>query len=1154
FEVSWEVCNKVGGIYTVLATKAQTIERDWHERYIMIGPDVWKGTGENPEFIEDKTLFKLWRQHIENEGLKVKIGRWNIPGNPIAVLVDFTPFFFEKNEIFTHFWIKYQLDSLSGQWDYIDPAMFGYAAGRIIECYYRFHINSTDKVVAQFHEWMTGSGILYLEETAPQIATVFTTHATVAGRAIAGNGLPFYKDFNSYNADTVAHEFNVTSKHSLEKTTARICDCFTTVSNSTATECQKFLERYPDVITPNGFDISIVPDKQFFDKQRMAARQKIFKVVAALFNQQYPEDSLLIIKSGRYEFKNKGIDIFIDALAELNYHLSPDKPVIALIFVPGHHTGPRKELLERLTQPDLNNPRPQEILTHNLQGIDEDPIMQHIQQDKLNNSSADKVKVVFVPTYMNGNDGIFNLSYYELLIGFDMAIFPSYYEPWGYTPLESLAFHIPSITTNISGFGAAINSLFDNTRKGIHIVNRTDDNELEVVKALASAIEAFSKKPAAEIFEIREDAYNISLEFLWSKQFKQYEKAYDIALRKSLQREALYRNKPQAGPVTIAEIIETKPLWRSLLIRTEIPEQLAALQKLSRNLWWSWDKEATELFESIDKVLWKKCHNNPIALLQSLDYATLKRMESDSGFVYRLNAVAEKFNVYMHAMPEASSPQIAYFCMEYGLINNLKIYSGGLGILAGDYLKEASDRNLPITGIGLLYKNGYFKQSLSVRGEQLTEADPLDFSTLPIDLINDKSGQPLKIPFVFPGRTVYAQVWRLPVGRVSLYLLDTFIDDNNAEDKLITAQLYANPQENRLKQEILLGAGGVQALRALDIKPDVYHCNEGHAAFLGFARLYNLIHEYNLSFEEGFEVVRASTLFTTHTSLPAAIDKFSEEMLRTYFAHTAQQFNVSWETMMTLGRVNDSPSEQFSMTTLAAKLSQEVNAVSRIHRTVSCNLFNPIWPNYMPEELHIGYVTNGVHYATWAAREWQELYEKIFGDKFLDAISDTTLWQKIAEVPDEDIWKIRQKLKRKLLDSVKERLAELFASRHEGPRKLAEAITNLNEHALLIGFARRFVSYKRPDLLLRDLRKLATLINNSEKPVLLFFSGKAHPSDQSSIELVKTIVAVTDMPAFRNKIFFLEDYDINLAKLLMQGVDLWINVPNRQMEASGTSG
>ncbi len=1149
FEVSWEVCNKVGGIYTVLATKAQTLEKGWHERLIMIGPDVWKGTGEHPEFLEDKTLFKLWRQYAEQEGLKIKIGRWNIPGKPIAVLVDFTPFFLDKNEIFKDLWINYQLDSLTGQWDYIEPAIFGYAAGRVIDCFYRCHINFTDKVVAQFHEWMTGAGILYLQTYAPQIATVFTTHATVLGRSIAGNGLPFYKDFNTYIPEDTAKSFNVISKHSLEKVAAKNADCFTTVSNITGDECKKFLEKSPDIVTPNGFDISIVPNAQEFAKKRSFAREKVIRVASALFNQQMPEDSLLVIKSGRYEFKNKGIDIFIDSLGELNNHLSPSKNIIAVIFVPGHQTGPRKELLDRLQHPQYTHPNSGEVLTHNLQGADSDPILQRIREQQLNNSSSDKVKIIFVPTYMNGEDGIFNLSYYDLLIGFDIAVFPSYYEPWGYTPLESIAFHIPAITTNISGFGAAIHNFFQEKQKGIYIVNRNDENEKEVVKEVARIIYAFADKQLEEIQQLREEAYSISLEFLWDKQIEQYKKAYHLALQKSSEREILYRNKPQATPIVVKEMLPTKPMWRDIIIQSVFPEALLPLQKLSRNLWWSWNDDAIDLFEYIDLKLWKKCHRNPIVFLQSLNYAVIKKLAGDKDFLNRMNIVFQRFDQYMNTPLEVLKPSIAYFSMEYGLQNCLKLYSGGLGVLAGDYLKEASDRGMHVTGIGLLYKHGYFRQSLSVHGAQLANAEHLDIATLPLDIVADALGKPVKIALAFPGRTLMAQVWKLAVGRVSLYLLDTYVEENTLEDRQITAHLYPSSVEHRLKQEILLGMGGIQLLNVLNVDPDIYHCNEGHAAFLGFGRLYNLIHHDNLSFEEAVEVTRATQLFTTHTSLPAAIDTFSEELLRPYFSHTAQQFNVSWETLMDLGRaVAHRSEEKFSMAYLASRLSKEINAVSKIHRSVSADLFNILWPDYRSEELHIGYVTNGVHYPTWVAKEWKKIY--------LSALSSLPAQgtNSFNEVSDDLIWDTRRLLKRSLLDAVRERLFDTLSARHEGPKKIAEAMEHLDERAFIIGFARRFVTYKRPNLLLSDINRLSAVLNSNNMPVLIFFSGKAHPNDSESAEFVRAIVALSEQPAFKNRIFFLEDYDMNLAKLLVQGADLWLNTPERHMEASGTSG
>ncbi len=1156
FEVSWEVCNKVGGIYTVLATKAETLEKEFDDRHILIGPDIWKGKVDNPDFTEDKNLLKLWRDHAISEGLKVKIGRWNIPGKPIAVLIDFTPFYDKKNEIFTDLWIKFQLDSLTGGWDYIEPALFGYAAGKVIDCFYRYHLNSTDNIIAQFHEWMTGAGILFLKANAPQIATVFTTHATVIGRSIAGNGLPFYSHFDSYDPDQVAKDFNVIAKYSLEKVSANNADCFTTVSEITTRECKKFLGKEPDVITPNGFNDTMVPDAASFDKKRKESRKKLLDVAQGLFNQKFSDDSILVIKSGRYEFKNKGLDVFVDSLAYINKGDTANRNVLAFIFVPTHQTGPRRELIDRINHPDFEHPVSGEILTHYLQGAENDPILNQIKKNNLDTNPADKVKVAYAPVYLDGTDGIFNSYYYDLLIAFDIAIFPSYYEPWGYTPLESLAFHIPSVTTNISGFGRAINTLFNHTRKGIYVIDRNDDNYNDVVENIAGFVSNFSKKNSNEVKEIREDAYEVSQTFLWGNLILHYYEAYDIALQKSSKRESLFRFKPQAEPLVAVEIVsKSQPTWRNISIQLRLPKSLLALLKLSRNLWWSWNAEARELFEYIDTDLWSRCSQNPVVFLRSLEAIKIRKLERDKSFIEKLGAVEKRFDQYISEKTN-SQPLVAYFSMEYGLNSYIKIYSGGLGILAGDYMKETSDNNMNMVGVGLLYKNGYFKQSLSLHGEQLALSDPLDPNDLPLQLVTNKNGESILVTLNnFPGRTVYARAWRLDVGRIPLYLLDANVPENNDEDKNITSQLYAGDQKTRLQQEFLLGVGGIRLLKALSITPDVYHCNEGHAAFIGIERIYNLIQNEKLDFDQALEIVRSSTLFTTHTAVPAANDMFSEDLLRTYMAHRAQSFNISWDKFMGLGRMDENNHEEkFSMTYLAAHLSGEINAVSKIHQTVSRNLLNNLWTNFRPEELPIGYVTNGVHYATWTASELQRFYKDFSGSDFEEHISNSAKWEKINDAPDSSLWEIKKTLKKKLLDALTKKLNSDLTSRHENPKKILQIINNLNEQALLIGFARRFVTYKRSDLIFYDLKRLHDIISKDSQPVQFLFAGKAHPQDTISFELIKQVISLSEQEGFEGKIIFLEDYDMNLAKLLVQGVDVWLNTPYRLMEASGTSG
>ncbi len=493
--------------------------------------------------------------------------------------------------------------------------------------------------------------------------------------------------------------------------------------------------------------------------------------------------------------------------------------------------------------------------------------------------------------------------------------------------------------------------------------------------------------------------------------------------------------------------------------------------------------------------------------------------------------------------------------MEFGLINALKIYSGGLGILAGDYLKEASDSNYEMIGIGLKYNYGYFRQRISFNGEQMAEPEALNFSKLPVTQIKDERGTPLTVTIGLPGRTLYVQIWRVDVGRVPLYLLDTDIPENNQHDRSITHFLYGGDVENRLKQEIVLGIGGIRMLELLGIMPDIYHCNEGHAALMGLERLRILIQNNNLSYTEAKEVVRSSTLFTTHTPVPAGHDAFTEDMLRTYFPHYPDRYKISWEEFLGLGKSEDhDPGEKFNMSHLAANLAQEVNAVSKLHEKVTKDIISCLWKGYLPEELHIGHVTNGVHFSTWTAKEMKRLYTEEFGEIFFENMLDEKIWQRIQKVPDEQIWTVKQFLKKKLIQHIKNSLKSDWVRKHENPEWLMKITETINEEALTIGFARRFATYKRAHLLFRNQERLAKIINNAKMPVQFIFAGKAHPHDKAGQDLIKLIIDMSRRPEFSGKILFLQNYDMALAKKMVQGVDIWVNTPTRPLEASGTSG
>lgn len=593
---------------------------------------------------------------------------------------------------------------------------------------------------------------------------------------------------------------------------------------------------------------------------------------------------------------------------------------------------------------------------------------------------------------------------------------------------------------------------------------------------------------------------------------------------------------------------------KRLFIEPRMPEALEPLRKLADNLWWSWNPEAVDLFRQIAGDTWESRQYNPVIVLDEMSAEKAKQLIEDKDFMRRMDAVCTAFNQYMSEKPN-DMPLVGYFCMEYGLHISLKLYSGGLGVLAGDYLKQASDSNVRMIAVGLLYRHGYFQQEISMHGDQISHYPVQLFTKLPVQAVRNAQGDWLKIELDYPGRKVFAKIWRLHVGRIDLYLLDTDVEENAAEDRSLTDALYGGDNEYRLRQEILLGMGGYKALQMLGIQPEVYHLNEGHAAFLQLQRLTYLMNQERLSFPEAVEVVRSSGLFTTHTPVPAGHDNFPESYMKTYFGHFTPQIGLSWRDFMALGRLEpDNPFENFSMSHLAIALCQEVNGVSRLHGEVSRRMFANLFPAFHHQELHIGHVTNSVHYPTWAAKEWQELHRELLGDDFVSRQSDLALWSKMSQAHAGDIMRIRMALKERLLHYVKEKLKADLTRRGESPRAIFEVLHNVRSNALVIGFARRFATYKRAHLIFSNLDRLIALFKQADRPVILLYAGKAHPADQGGQELIRHIVNVSKRSDLAGKIIFLEDYNMEMAKLLVQGVDIWLNTPMRPKEASGTSG
>ena len=597
-----------------------------------------------------------------------------------------------------------------------------------------------------------------------------------------------------------------------------------------------------------------------------------------------------------------------------------------------------------------------------------------------------------------------------------------------------------------------------------------------------------------------------------------------------------------------------EPNWKVMNVKSNLPGSLKKLDEIAQNLWWVWNSEAKNMFRTIDAQAWIEANSNPVQLLNILSYEKLVSLGNDAEFIAKLNKIYADFEAYINTPLRKDKPSVAYFSMEYGLTEVLKIYSGGLGVLAGDYLKEASDCAINMTAIGFLYRYGYFTQTLSVDGQQIPVYEAQNFNNLPIKQVKDANDQPLVVEVPYPDRIVYAYLWKVSVGRIALYLLDTDNEMNSEFDRPITHQLYGGDWENRMKQEIMLGIGGIHALKKLGIEKQVYHCNEGHAALINVQRLVDLV-AGGLTYAQALEVVRSTSLYTVHTPVPAGHDSFTEELFGKYMSEYPSKLQLTWDEFIDMGREHPGDhNEKFSMSVFACNTCQEVNGVSWLHGKVSQEMFNPIWKGYFPEELHVNYVTNGVHLPTWTASEWKAVYEKYFTKDFYNDQSNLKIWQKVYDIPDQEIWDTRMYMKKRLVDFIRAQFSENWLKNQGDPSRIVSIIESINPNALIIGFGRRFATYKRAHLLFTDLERLERIVNDPVRPVQFLYTGKAHPADGGGQGLIKRIIEISRMPQFLGKVIFLENYDMRLAKRLISGVDIWLNTPTRPLEASGTSG
>lgn len=1155
FEVSWEVCNKVGGIYAVVSSKILEALAAFGENYFLLGPDL----GNNPDFEEtDEPCWQELRQETDRRNLSCRFGRWNIPGRPKVILVGYRDRY-DQSQLLFSLWNRYGVDSISGGWDYVEPVMFSTACGEVIEAACKaLHIPADGPALAHFHEWMCGGGLLYLKTNAPYVGTVFTTHATMLGRSMAGSGFDIYKQMHQINPKHEAGAYNITAKCSMETASAREADCFTTVSRITADEAGVFLGRTPDVLTLNGLDLRVIPDYSRDRSLAAASRQRLLEAAGRLLRRRLPEDTRIFLVSGRYEYHNKGIDVFLDALGMVNTALSQSQSnVLALCAVMGGHSGVNADAVSG-DPAKLPGQGGFWISSHHVYNQPNDPILNACQRLGLDNRPENHVQVIFDPALLDGKDGFLNMRYEEVLAACDLGVFPSWYEPWGYTPQESAAHAVPTVTTDLSGFGMWVRSS-QRDKNGVTIICRRQTSYDETAASLRDVLLQYASLPEEQMQEHRHMVRHVAEGCSWEQFFPYYVQAYGLALDKARQRSS----QPAGGSTTLTRVLaatmSTTPNLHSFTALTSLPPAIGRLRELAHNLWWSWHPECHYLFSALNEEEWERSNHNPIATLEKATRARLIIVAHEQSYLRLYNQTMAAFDAYMAEAPQSFGPltpqqPLAYFSTEYGLSECLPIYSGGLGVLSGDHLKSASDLNIPLVAVGLLYKNGYFRQIIDKNGDQTPVYPENDFATLPIEQVKDQDGKPREIYLQMPGRRLHVQIWLVRVGRINLYLLDTNLPSNTAEDRKITARLYEADRDIRLRQEILLGRGGVSMLRALDIRPAAYHMNEGHSAFLIFERIRLLMQENGLSFEEAGEVVRGSTLFTTHTPVDAGNERFSLESMEAYFKPYIQTVGISWQTLVNMGRFEGSERNVFEMTVLALKYSMKANGVSALHGVVSRHMWQEGWQGVPVAEIPIFSVTNGIHVPSYAGPAMRPLQQKHLGEGWQELTPDDQKWTRIADIPDADLWTARQTQKKHLLEAIRSSLPEFFKKFAIPYEKQQEMTSRLTPETLVIGFARRFAPYKRATLLFADVDRLARILEKSGQPVIFVFAGKAHPADGQGIGLIRELFQHMLSPRFFGKIFFIEDYSLAVSRLMVQGCDVWLNNPRRPYEACGTSG
>ncbi len=1080
FEVSWEVANKVGGIHTVLTGKAPFAYQRFGNRYICVGPYIAQGR----QNWEPRNQYAEWQAYLERKHrLQVHPGLWKISGVQVPTwLIDFHPLLGRKDEIFYELWQHFGVNSLWSGWDYIEPAIFGYAAGMVIASFLEFYYGEEVEVVAHFHEWLVGGGVLYLRRHKPSVATVFTTHATVVGRAAEGHPI-------AHDPERWASERGLTAKYTLERAAWQEADVATTVSDLVGQETSSYLGSSPDVITPNGWNAP--------NPLNSTSGKAFLETLLTKWGLSEQGSIVWLMHSGRPELVNKGTYDLLEAIRRYQEAPLPQAKLGLLIAMPAEVTAPKPHTFHRLW------------VSHELAKPQDNPLYQRLRELAL--APGEQVFIAYLPVYLEGSDGVVNVSYYDLLAAVDVTVFASRYEPWGYTPQESIGVGVPTVSSVQAGYGQWMKGHVKPLPEALWLIDHSVGDALgQILNWLYRAL----RWDANTRLRMRREALQLATHTTWERFFPLYMEAYEIALRKRRLRQWDY--KPMAISVSPEE-----GRWARAFFKPNLPEALSDLSRLAYNLWWSWNPTAQELFAMIDPTAWEN-HENPVWLLNHTPQSRWHALLQDKSFRVLLNQVVQNFDTYLATPLQNDKPTVLYLCLEYGFMRSFPIYSGGLGVLAADYLKELSDEAYPAWAVGLLYRYGYFEQEVTAEGQQVERRVAMRFSDLPLRPLKTSDGRWVRLEVPLGRGVVYLKVWQVEVGRSRLYLLDADLEANSEEMRAITYQLYPADSERRLMQEIVLGIGAELLARQGGLSYDLVHYNEGHPVFHFLAQVETEI-ERGFSLREAIELCRARTLFTTHTPVPAGHDAFPVDLVQTHIGDYVERvLKWDWEDFTKRGCM---PPKRgfFNLTAFGVWAAARVNAVSQLHARVTQGLLKPLYPGYLAAEVPVVGITNGVHIPTWRASIWERARR---------------------------LWETHLHLKRKLWQYLQDRLREASWS-----ERYLEAVQRFLKEdfmeALVLGFARRIAAYKRHRILLESQR-MAQLFE--KYPLRLILAGKAHPADSAGKEALQALWNKSLEPPFFGKVLFIPGYDLTLARYLVQGVDVWVNMPVYGQEASGTSG